>query len=108
MCLAISLVNFREGVGGDPDDDSHDGHAGQPSVEQHSYQRADEHERQRDEGVLVADHGLVVEGRLHLVDHVAEGGAEDAGEDCDRCVFGHHVEAEDHDDDVGTTAAQSG
>lgn len=73
MGLAISLVNFREGVSSDPDDYAHDDHAWQPSVEQHSYQRADEHEWQRDECVLVSDHWLVVVGCLHLVDHVAKG-----------------------------------
>lgn len=42
-----------------------------------------------------------------MVDHVSEGRAEDAGEDCDGCVFRHHVEAEDHDHDVGTTPTQT-
>lgn len=73
MRLAISLVNFREGVSRNPNDDSHDDNARQPSVEKHSNQRTDEHERQRDEGILIPDHGLVVEGGLHLVDHVSKG-----------------------------------
>lgn len=42
-----------------------------------------------------------------MVDHVSEGRAEDAGEDCNGCVFWHHVEAEDHNHDVGTTTAQT-
>lgn len=107
MRLAISLVNFREGVSGDTDDDGYDDHAWQPFVEKHSYQRADEHERKRDESVLVPDHGLVVECGLHLVDHISEGRAENTGEDCDCCVFWKHVEAKDHDDDVGTTTTQT-
>ena len=51
--------------------------------------------------------GLIVEGSLHLVGDVAEGGSHDAGKYDDGGVLGEEIEEHDEDNNTRSSSSKS-
>lgn len=107
ISLPESSINAWKGHEGYSHDEGNCEDAWSDLVEENSEDWPHEHDGGHYEGVLVMYDGLIVEGSLHLVDDVAEGGSHDAGKYDDGGVLGEEIEEHDENHNTGSSSSKS-